>query len=221
MTKAARLLVVLSALFGLLYPLTWALPLPPAAAIAAKGAGVGLLALAAALRARGTDGWLLAALLALGALGDVLLEIEFAAGAAAFAAGHVCAIALYLHHRRRAGPAGWAVAALLVVAAAAVPGLLLQGRPEQVPFILYGLLLGGMAATAWLSRFPFLVPLGATMFVASDILIAARIGMAGNLLGQNLAIWLLYYAGQVLIFAGVISSPSEMGRGTRRSLVEG
>src|SRR5436190_1927403 len=40
-----------------------------------KGAGVGLLAVYAASRARGRDGWLLVAVLALGALGDVLLEI--------------------------------------------------------------------------------------------------------------------------------------------------
>lgn len=212
MAWAVRLLVGLSAVFGLLYPFLWATSLGPAAVIAAKGAGVGLLALAAALLARSADGWLLAALLGLGALGDMLLEIHFAAGAAAFAAGHVCAIALYLRNRRRAGPAAWAVAALLLVVAAAMPGLLLQGRPAAIPFILYGLLLGGMAATAWLSRFPFFVPLGAAMFLASDMLIAARIGLELVYAWTGLAIWLLYYPAQVMIFAGVISSLPPRGR---------
>jgi uncharacterized membrane protein YhhN len=223
MTATVKLLVVLSAVVGLLYPLLRAVALSPETMIAAKGAGVGLLALAAVLRARTADGWLLASLLALGAAGDVLLEIDFAAGAAAFAAGHVCAIALYLRNRRPIGPAQLAAAALIVSVAAAVPGLLLHGRPEALPFILYGLLLGGMAATAWLSRFPFFVPLGAAMFLASDLLIAARIGLRLTYGWLGLAIWLLYYAGQVMIFAGATSSlpATPAGRGTMRSMVEG
>lgn len=223
MRVGTRLLVALSLVFGLSYPFLWALPLGSETMIAVKAAGVGLLALAAALRARTTDGWLLTAVLALGALGDALLEVAFAAGAAAFAAGHICAILLYLRNRRRAGLAGWTVAALLLLVAAGAPGLLLQGRAEAVPFMLYGLLLGGMAAGAWLSRFPFFVPLGAAMFLASDILIAARIGLGLVQGWPGLAIWLLYYAGQVLIFAGVMSSlaAEPAGRGTKRSLVKG
>ena len=66
-----------------------------------KGAGVGLLALWAATRARSADGWLLAAVLALGAIGDVLLDaVGMTAGALAFLAGHLVAIALYLRNRR-------------------------------------------------------------------------------------------------------------------------
>ncbi|HEX8238701.1 MAG TPA: lysoplasmalogenase family protein [Allosphingosinicella sp.] len=225
MTATVKLLVVLSAVVGLLYPLLRAFMLSPEAMIAAKGAGVGLLALAAVLRARTADGWLLASLLALGAAGDMLLEVRFAAGAAAFAAGHVCAIALYLRNHRTTGQARLAAAALIVSVAAAVPGLLLHGRPEALPFILYGLLLGGMTATAWLSRFPFFVPLGAAMFLASDMLIAARIGMRLTYGWLGLAIWLLYYAGQVMIFAGVTSAlpPRERssGGGEPAKLVEG
>jgi uncharacterized membrane protein YhhN len=174
--------------------------------IALKGAGVGLLALAAALRAKTTDGWLLAAVLALGALGDVLLEIDFAAGAAAFAAGHVAAIVLYWRNRSEIPPRRWSVAALLPVAAAALPALLLRGRPEAWPFTAYALLLGAMTAAAWLSHFPRLVALGASLFLASDMLIAAR--LAGGAPELGLAIWLLYYVGQLLIFLGVSSSPS-------------
>src|SRR3954462_3469632 len=132
-----RLLVAVSFFFGLFYPLLWGYGLAPEAMIAAKGAGVGLLAVAAALAARTPDGWLLALLLALGAAGDVLLEIALGAGAAAFAAGHVVSIVLYLRNRREAPARDWAVAALLPVCAAAIPALLLWGRPEALPFALY------------------------------------------------------------------------------------
>lgn len=215
------LLVAMSVAFGLAYPWLWDHLPDPALAIAMKGAGVGLLALAAALRARDTDGWLLAAVLALGTIGDVLLEIALAAGAAAFAAGHAVAILLYRRNRRPdADQKDWAVATLVLLAAAAVPGVLLQGRPEAVPFTAYALLLGAMAATAWLSRFSRgLVAVGALLFLASDMLIALR--MASGLAGLGASIWLLYYVGQLLIFLGVASSPSEMGRGTTRRVAKG
>ena len=211
MRGTARLLVATSLAFGLSYPLLWDHLPAPAMTIAVKGAGVGLLALAAAVRARGADGWLLASLLALGGLGDVLLEISLAAGAAAFAAGHATAILLYRRNRRaEADQKDWAIAALILLAAAAVPGFLLQGRPEAWPFTFYALLLGAMAASAWLSRFRRgLVAAGAILFLASDMLIAAR--MASGAGGLGPLIWLLYYCGQFLIFVGVTSSLSGDG----------
>lgn len=223
MTGTARLLVASSLVFGLGYPLLWSQGLPPAAMVAVKGAGVGLLAVAAAWRARTADGWLLATMMALGAAGDVLLEIDFAAGASAFAAGHIVAIILYLRNLRPApGLLDRAVAALLPAAATALPYFLLRERPEAVAFALYALLLGGMAAGAWTSRFPRrLVALGALLFLASDMLIAVR--MAGGESWLGLPIWLLYYVGQLMIFLGVASSlPAKpAGRGTTRSVVEG
>jgi uncharacterized membrane protein YhhN len=223
MSGTERLLVAMSLAFGLSYPLIWDHLPTPATTIAVKGAGVGLLALAAAVRARGADGWLLASLLALGAMGDVLLEIWLAAGAVAFAAGHVVAILLYRRNRRAgADQKDMAIAALILLAAAAVPGFLLQGRPEAWPFTAYALLLGAMAASAWLSRFPrLLVAAGAMLFLASDMLIATRMASAAAGLGP--LIWLLYYCGQFLIFVGVSASlPAEpAARGTTRSVVEG
>lgn len=65
--------------------------------IAWKGAGVTLLALWAAGRAASADSWLVVAALALGAVGDVLLDaVSTSAGGAVFLAGHIVAIALYL-----------------------------------------------------------------------------------------------------------------------------
>lgn len=200
------LLVAMSLVFGLSYPLLWD-HLPTAMDMACKGAGVGLLALAAALRKGNSNGRLLALILALGATGDVLLEISLAAGAAAFAAGHVVAIFLYRRNRRpKADQKDIAVAALIMAAAVAVPGLLLQDRPEAMPFIAYALLLGAMAASAWLSRFPRgLVAAGALLFLVSDMLIALR--MASDIASLAPPIWLLYYVGQLMIFLGVITSP--------------
>ena len=56
-----------------------------------KGSAVAILALAAAAAARSTDGWLLAAVMALGAAGDVLIEFTLIAGAAVIGALSVSA----------------------------------------------------------------------------------------------------------------------------------
>jgi uncharacterized membrane protein YhhN len=203
MRKTTRLLVALSLVIGLSYPFLWGHLPNPTADIASKGAAVAFLALAAAFRARSADGWLLASVLALGALGDVLLEIAFAAGACAFAAGHVVAIILYLRNlRAAAGLLDRAIATLIPVAAAVLPALLLRGRPEAIAFAVYGALVGAMAAAAWTSRFPRpLVGAGAFLFLASDMLIALRLGSGAEWLSWP--IWYLYYVGQCLIFAGV------------------
>jgi uncharacterized membrane protein YhhN len=210
-----RLLVAISLLFGFGYPLLWSLALPPAAMIAVKGAGVALLAVAAAWRAHPADGRLLAAVMALGAAGDVLLEIDLAAGASAFAAGHIVAIILYLRNQRgTASRLDLGIATLLPVAATALPYVLLSGRPQAVPFTLYAMLLGGMAASAWTSRFPRrLVALGALLFLASDMLIAVR--LAGGEAWLGLPIWLLYYVGQLMIFLGVTTALPPQERSSR------
>lgn len=217
MGRSTWLLVATSLVAGLSYPLLWD-HLPDAADIALKGSAVGLLALAAVLRARGPDGWLLATVMALGATGDVLLEISLAAGAAAFAAGHAVAIVLYRRNRRpEADQKDRAIAALILLAAAVAPLALLRDRAEALPFAAYGLLLGAMAAAAWLSRFPRgPVATGALLFLASDMLIALRMG--SDIAGLAPPIWLLYYAGQLMIFLGIASSPSETRRGARQRL---
>ena len=67
------------------------------------------------------------------------------------------------------------------------------------------LVLGAMAATAWVSHFPrHWVGLGAVLFAVSDLLIFARMGpLAGSMLPQVL-IWPLYFGGQALIATGVV-----------------
>lgn len=173
-----------------------------------KTSGVALLAIWASLQARQSDGALIAGALALGALGDLLLETHgFTAGGAAFAAGHVVGIALYLRNRRPAPSLsqwllGWALVPLVTLIA------LSFSRGEKGVGI-YAALLAAMAASAWVSRFPrYRVGIGAMLFVASDLLIFARMGpLAGSSL-PNLLIWPLYFSGQALIAWGVVQALS-------------
>ena len=108
----------------------------------------------------------------------MLLENAFMLGVAAFAAGHATAIVLYLRTRRPLKAGGLAVATGLLLFALFMPAVLLL-RTAAVPFTLYGLLLCAGAGAAWLSRFHrLLTGLGALLFVASDALLASRMGEA-------------------------------------------
>lgn len=171
-----------------------------------KGAAVALLAVYALHRAPGRDAKLIAGVMALGAAGDVALEFWFEIGGGFFFAGHLLALTLYLqpHNRRTkhtASQKGTAVALLLLTP---LVSFLLTADSA---IGLYGLALGGMAAAAWMSRFSrYHVGIGAAIFVASDLLIFARIG------GQNpggLSEWLIwpsYYLAQFLICTGVVQT---------------
>jgi uncharacterized membrane protein YhhN len=203
-----RTLVLAAALAaGLSYIGSWLLPLPPVAAIAWKGAGVGLLALYAALNARTLDGWLLAALLALGALGDVLLETHgFVVGGLAFLAGHLVAVGLYLRNRRPLSFGSLTYAGALFVLIVLSAYLFPMNRATAGPIAVYAAGLGAMAAAAWLSRFPRpLVAAGAIMFAASDLMIFLRTGRpALDIPPMSVAVWGLYFAGQALVAVGVV-----------------
>lgn len=171
-----------------------------------KGAGVALLALYALARHKGADSRQIAAVMAFGALGDVLIELVLEWGAVAFLIGHLIAIYLYWRHRRaRLSPsqklAGIAFAALIP----AISFMLPADRAAAPGVALYALGLGLMTAAAWTSSFPrYRVGLGAVMFAVSDLLIFARIGPLAQSALPNLLIWPLYYFGQFLICTGVV-----------------
>ena len=200
-----RGLLVASLLFGLSYPLIWDIGWPASLTTAWKGAGVGLLALAAASEARDLDGWLLAGLLGCGALGDVLLVGSMTMGAIAFLIGHIIAIWLFLrNHRERLSGSQRALALLVIPAAVLIAWSLPVDRTQALGCAAYAFFLAAMAAAAWTSRFPrYLVGTGAMMFLASDLIIFARMGPLAGAVGAGLAIWLLYYVGQVLVTLGV------------------
>jgi uncharacterized membrane protein YhhN len=190
------------------YVVGWFLPIPDWLNVAWKGAGVSLLAVYAALNAKNLDGWLIAVVMAFGALGDMLLETHgLVVGALAFLAGHLTATGLYLKNRRTGlGAADWTVAAAIVIGVTVAAYLLPPERAGAGLVALYALGLSVMAAAAWLSRFPRpLVAAGALMFAVSDLLIFLRTGRPSlDIFPMGLAVWGLYFAGQALIAVGVV-----------------
>jgi uncharacterized membrane protein YhhN len=205
----ARLVLAASIIAGVSYVWSWGLPLSQGASLAWKGAGVGLLALYAALRARDLDGWLIAVVMGFGALGDVLLGAAgLVAGAVAFLIGHLIAIGLYWRNRRTSTTTSQRLLAIVLVPATVIIAFLLPADRAGAPGVaFYALGLALMAAFAWVSRFPrYRVGAGALMFVASDLLIFAREGALAGAAWVGLAIWGLYYFGQMLICTGVTTA---------------
>lgn len=170
-----------------------------------KGAGVALLAVYAWHRSHSRDVHLIAAVLAVAALGDIVLQFYMIEGGVVFGVSHLIALGLYLQpHNRRSH---------LALSQKATAAALLLLTPVTAYFltnswlvVLYALTLGAMAATAWLSRFSrYHVGLGAVLFVASDLLTFADMG--GALTGAAyLLIWPTYYIGQFLICTGVVQT---------------
>ncbi len=172
----------------------------------AKGASVGLLAIYALLRVphgkhRG-DGFLLVGVLALGACGDVAIELDLIAGALFFAAAHMVAVVLYLRNRhQRPSPAQKMIGLALLIG---VP-LVSYSLSETVQVAIYGGFLGAMASAAWMSHYPrYRVGTGAVLFVLSDWLIFARMGPLDLEPANTILIWPLYYAGQIMVATGIV-----------------
>jgi uncharacterized membrane protein YhhN len=143
----------------------------------------------------------MAAVMAFGALGDVLIEFKLEAGAVAFLVGHLIAIRLYWQHLRVSLVASQRAAALALLVLTPLVSFLLGGAMVAI----YALGLGAMSASAWLSTFSrYRVGLGAVLFVASDLLIFAQTGVLADSALPGLLIWPLYYFGQFLICVGVV-----------------
>ena len=199
--RAAGLALGLAVIVGLSHLLPTALESSGPAIVVWKGAGVTLLGVYAGILARTVDGWLIAFVMFCGAVGDVLIETTgFIAGAAGFALGHAVAIVLYLRNRRP-GIAGGLVVGLGIAVAAAVA---IWFAARSAPIAGYAALLVGMAATAWLSRFPRPhTGLGAILFVVSDGIIFLRRGLWSGSIEAAVVTWAAYFLGQLLIVIGV------------------
>lgn len=172
-----------------------------------KGAGVALLAIWAAQQARSTDGWLIAAMLAAGATGDVLLDIfGLKVGAIAFVIGHLLATGLYIRNRRPAPTASQRVLAwLLPPAVVLIAWAITAPHPDWPIAAAYVAIAAIMAATAWLSRFPrYRTGIGALLFVVSDLAIFAGQAELLPVELRRLSVWPLYFGGQALIAWGVV-----------------
>jgi uncharacterized membrane protein YhhN len=173
-----------------------------------KGACVGLLALWAAMQARSVDGWLLTTVLALGAIGDVLLNTHgLVVGGAVFAIGHMVAISLYLRNRRPVPSFSQSLLSwLFVPAVVCITWAMLTPDPRWCQAVLYISFAATMAATAWSSRFSrYRVGAAAMMFVLSDLTILARADGEVSEQIARLLIWPLYFGAQALTAWGVVS----------------
>ena len=167
-----------------------------------KGGACAFLAIYAWQRHDSQDARLIALYLGLCAIADMALELWFEVGGAIFVAAHMAAIALFLRNRREhiGGSQKMAAAGLLILTP--IIAYLLAGA---FAVALYGLALGGMAASAWASRFPrYRVGTGAALFVVSDLLIFSRMGPLADSSLPDLLIWPIYYSAQFLIATGVI-----------------
>jgi uncharacterized membrane protein YhhN len=199
-------LLAVSLVAGLVYPFLHE-GLSLVERVTAKGAGVSFLAMAALLLPPRDRIWLVA-IMAAGAIGDILLAVpgRFFVGAGAFAIGHGIAISFYLRNRNENASGTERLAALALIGWGLVMPTLVSppGTPVGA-LMLYSVLLCGMAAALLLSRFPRLAVAGALLFIISDTLLIMRLG--GRLVGgesvHDLLVWLTYYLGQLLIFIGV------------------
>lgn len=162
----------------------------------------------------GSGRWLLAALV-LGLAGDVFLlsdsEARFLAGLAAFLLGHFA----YVTALRPLGPQSLAAAApgvvlvLVLVAVVGRPVLAASRRQGGAGLsgavAAYMLVLGAMVVTAWGTAQP-LVAAGATVFMASDALLARNrfLGTARDKRLSRVLVMVTYHAGQALIVLGAL-----------------
>ncbi|GAB4350663.1 MAG: lysoplasmalogenase [Oricola sp.] len=186
--------------------------------VAAKTLSVALLA---GLSATAGGPWLLTLALSLCAAGDFFLAIEdldrrfFLAGLAAFFFGHLAYFVLFclLPHSPTTLPV-WLRAAVLVLfvfTSLAMAGLLWPAAGElRIPVTLYiaAILAMGVAAV---SNGGGLVVGGAASFMASDAILATdRFLVKTDAQGRALAgpaVWISYFAAQVMILFGVLAVP--------------
>jgi uncharacterized membrane protein YhhN len=170
-----------------------------------KGASVALLAVYLRMRHSSPDARLMSWAFAAAALGDMALEIDRTAAALPFFASHMIALCVYLRNRREslAPTQKHAVAAMLLLTPL-IAWLLPVDRSLATTAALYALALGAMAAAAWGSTFPrYRVGAGAVLFLLSHLLLIAEMGpLQGNKIPQ-IAVWPLYYLGQLLIATGI------------------
>jgi uncharacterized membrane protein YhhN len=168
--------------------------------LAWKASGIVLLGLYALTQ----RAWLAALALFLCATGDVLLEIYFVAGMAAFALGHVVYIFCFLEWGRVLGPnkRDYPVAGLVVIVSLVMLGWLTPGMGDLlIPALIYQAIITTMVATAMIVKAPMLARLGAVIFMLSDTLIA--VGKFTDTSVPPGSVWITYAGAQIMIAWGL------------------
>lgn len=169
-----------------------------------KGAALACLALYAVARHAGRDANWIASVMAIAALADVAIEFDETFGILFYFTSVVVAMGLFLRHRRpELTPSQKGAATVLLLTTPIISWIL----DPQLIVGLYGLALGGMAATAWASRFSrYHVGIGAVLFVAGHFLFLAQMNQSSMASIASWFNWPFYYCGQFLICTGVIQT---------------
>jgi uncharacterized membrane protein YhhN len=226
---AGGALLLLGIATGIVYGLIWALKAPSRPRTVFKTAPVGFLAAASLLL--GAPG-LLTGGLALSAAGDAFLAVNsrrrLALGLAAFLLAHLAYIGLFLASEFPSDAPGFIspVGAAFIMAViepwrglgilATIVTAVVLGRwlwkdlgGLRWAVAAYIAAIVGMVATAFMLLAPHLIALpGAIAFMASDAILAAQIFKPNTAWAQRgwakLAVWFLYFGGQVLIAAAFL-----------------
>ncbi|MEO9462983.1 MAG: lysoplasmalogenase family protein [Marinomonas sp.] len=169
-----------------------------------KGSAAGALALYALMRGPGGDAKILTLFLGISALGDMGVNYQLELGGAIFFVAHLAALTLFLKNPRPATSGSQKGLAAVLLLGTPLISWLISGDWQVA---VYSVALGGMAASAWMSRFPrYRVGIGAVLFVISDWLIFAQMGvLEGSALPEWL-VWPFYFAAQFLIATGVVQT---------------
>lgn len=200
-----RPFLLLSLVFAFGYPLLRDGTMGEGLLMLWKAGAVAMLAVYALRRVKSADGMLLCAALALSALGDALIIIELSWGAIAFLVSHIVAILLYARNRRQKVQPSQRLFAITLCITVPLLSYLVSFGAAGWGLIVYGFVLALMAAMAWTSSFPrYRVGSGALLFVASDLCIFASMGIFDGAALVDMAVWPLYYAGQLMIVTGTV-----------------
>ncbi|MCF6274857.1 MAG: lysoplasmalogenase [Robiginitomaculum sp.] len=159
----------------------------------------------------------MAAGFALSALGDFFLDLRgdkyFLPGLIAFFAAHV-AFAVYLFGHMvplyMFTAVEWGISAALIASTIAFYIWLLPALPKdmKIPVAAYSFVITIMGITALTTTLPsMLVPLGAMLFIASDVVLAVekfKFKFKFMFLEDKKINWALYAGGQILLAIGVV-----------------
>lgn len=165
-----------------------------------KASGIVLLG----LYALSQRAWIAGAALLACAAGDVLLEIVFVAGMAAFAVGHLLYIACFVQWGRVLGlnKRDYPVAVFVVLVSLGLMAWFLPGMGELlIPGLIYQVIITTMVAAAFVVKAPMLARLGAVMFMLSDSLIA--VGKFTTMGVPPGSVWITYAAAQIMMAWGL------------------
>jgi len=173
-----------------------------------EAAALMLLGAYALLRHSGRDARAVAGFMGASGIGVVSVELDFYIGALVLMLALALGIGLFVKHRRaNLETTQKAAAVALLLLTPLICWRLPFERTDALTFGIFGLALGGMAATAWASRFPrYRVGLGGLLIVGAGIVTIGRAGPLHDSEWPGMVAWPLFYLGHFLICTGAIQT---------------